>query len=223
MFYLRSSFLICLLLALQSAWAGEPLYFKGEISEQSVDAFISKYADSKAGTLYIDSGGGEVEAGIRLGLWLHNRDMNVIVDGVCLSSCANYVFTAGKKKTVLKGSVVGWHGNYHHLKSTGLWMDDVELRMSRDGEDRTTATAKVRAQLEKLVALEKDFFTTVGVSEYLCWVGKVDPFNVSDYYTLTAMDMGWFGVKNVSLPLGYWEQDFSVFDERIVYIRLPQH
>ena len=213
--------LFCLVVFSSSLFASE-IIFRNEISEQTVSRFIEENKTSHARTLVIDSAGGEVEAGIKLGQWLHSRGMDVTVKGVCLSSCANYVFTAGKHKTVLPGSVVAWHGNYHHLDKTGLWRDDVALRMRRDGEDEMTAVRKVRAQVDKLVGLEKAFFKQVAVNEYLCWAGKRKPFSAPDYYTLSADDMQRFGVKHVSLPAGYAEQDFSLFDEQIEFIELSK-
>jgi hypothetical protein len=45
------------------------------------------------------------------------RKMGLVVDGVCLSSCANYLFVAAETRKVLSGSVVGWHGGYSNAKT----------------------------------------------------------------------------------------------------------
>jgi hypothetical protein len=37
---------------------------------------------------------------------------NSLLDGVCMSSCANYLFIAANKKYVTRGSVVAWHGGH---------------------------------------------------------------------------------------------------------------
>lgn len=180
--------------------AGQLAVYKGEISAVNNAAFFKRYAGKPVAQLDINSVGGEVEAGIELGLWVHRHGLDVTVTGLCLSSCANYVFTAGRHKDIKPGAVVAWHGNYHHLEETGLWRDDVALRMRRDGEDKNTATRIVRAQVDKLLAMEKQFFLEIGVDEYLCWVGKMPPFSVRDYYTLAVEDMARFGVRDVSQP-----------------------
>lgn len=66
--------------------------------------------------LRLTSSGGEVEAAIRLAGWIYTNKIDIEVVDYCLSSCANYLFTAAFQKTILPGAVVAWHGNYHHLK-----------------------------------------------------------------------------------------------------------
>lgn len=217
--YLKTSLLTILCLLVCQARAGEVVRYEGELTGEAVTAFLTRYADDRPVSLVIDSGGGEVRAGIRLGLWVFEQQLDIIVDGVCLSSCANYVFTAARHKTVTPGSVVGWHGNYTHLDQTGLWRDDVESRI-RDGEDEASATREVRALVDELVTLESEFFTRTGVNEYLCWVGKMPPFNVPNYYTLSASDMAKYGVHNVDLPVDYRRSVTTGFDFDIRFIEL---
>ncbi|MEO1039320.1 MAG: hypothetical protein AAFX09_07215 [Pseudomonadota bacterium] len=55
-------------------------------------------------------------AGGRVDLWLDLIEASqpprsfVVVDDICLSSCANYGFAAGAVRIVPDGSLVGWHG-----------------------------------------------------------------------------------------------------------------
>lgn len=37
--------------------------------------------------------------------------LTLVVEGICLSSCANYVFTAAPRKIIRANAVVGWHGS----------------------------------------------------------------------------------------------------------------
>lgn len=180
--------------------------YRGEISAEANRRFFAEVAGKAPRQLVIDSPGGEVEAGIALGRWVFDQGLDLVVAGECLSACANYVFTAARRKTVRPGSVVGWHGNYHHLEATGLWRDDIEARVARTGEDPTTAETAVRAQFARLVALERSFFATIRVDERLCWIGKLQPYAVANYYTLSAADMARFGVRAVSLPEDYAER-----------------
>jgi hypothetical protein len=152
--------------------------------------------------------------------WVHARQLDVVVTGVCLSSCANYVFPAARQKEIRPGAIVAWHGNYHHLAHTGLWRDDVELRMQRDGEDEQTATRYVQSQVARLVELEREFFKRIGVDEQVCWIGKQPPYNVADYYFLSATDMARFGISDVQAPAGYTAMDPDRFEANIVYLQL---
>jgi hypothetical protein len=185
------------------ALAGNAVTYRGEISAENNRRFFAGLPRHTPAQLVIDSPGGEVQAGIELGRWVHRHRLDVVVEGQCLSSCANYVFTAGRDKIIRPGGVVAWHGNYRHLEATGGWRDDIPARMARTGEDRATAKRRVRAHMRRLVALERDFFRAIGVDQHLCWIGKQPPFNAPDYYTLSARDMARFGVTGVVAPADY--------------------
>ena len=194
--------------------------YSGTISAENNAAFFVRVARQPLKRLLIDSGGGDVAAAIELADWVHARQLDITVTGVCLSSCANYVFPAARHKEILPGTIVAWHGNYHHLAHTGLWRDDVVLRMRRDGEDEQTATRYVQAQVARLVALERDFFARIGVDERICWIGKLPPYHVADYYFLSVADMARFGLTAVQAPAAYPATDLNDFDANIVYLEL---
>jgi hypothetical protein len=214
--------LACLLLhAVSGAAAGEATArYRGTISAENNAGFFARVAGRPLQRLLIDSGGGDVAAAIELADWVHARQLDITVTGVCLSSCANYVFPAARNKAIRPGAIVAWHGNYHHLAHTGLWRDDVVLRMQRDGEDEQTATRYVLAQVAHLVALEREFFGRIGVDERVCWIGKQPPYNVADYYFLSATDMARFGITDVQVPAGYSATDLSGLGASIVYLKL---
>jgi hypothetical protein len=216
----RTILSVLLLIVAGNSQAGETVYYHGPISAGANAEFFKRVAGRPVERLVIDSSGGEVVAGIALGRWVYENKLDVGVDGYCLSSCANYVFPAGRKKTILPGAVVAWHGNYHHLEATGLWRDDVRTRVQRDGENEATATAAVRRQVKKLVALEKQFFDRIGVDEFVCWVGKLPPYNVPAYYFLSVQDMAHFGIREVTAAPGYPQTDLSPFQQNIQFLRL---
>ena len=62
-------------------------------------------------TRRVDSDGDVIGEGMKLGHWIFDHNVDVPVDGLRFSSCANYVFTAGRIKTLMAGSIVGWHGS----------------------------------------------------------------------------------------------------------------
>lgn len=203
----------------QEVASGVASYF-GEISAQHNRRFLDSVAGRRVTRLVVDSEGGEVAAGIALGLWVFEHRVDVEVSGVCLSSCANYVFPAGRRKFIRPGAVVAWHGNYRHLEETGLWEDEVPLRMRRYGEDLESARRRVHAQVEQLVALEREFFDRIGVDEYLCWVGKMPPHEVPNYYFLSRADMARFGLTGLHTPDGYVDTELSGLPYDIVYLDL---
>jgi hypothetical protein len=194
--------------------------YSGPISHEKNHLFFSQIAGRDISRLVIKSSGGDVEAGIELGRWVFQNKINVIVSGYCFSSCANYVFTAGSRKIIRPDSLVAWHGNYHHLLSTGLWRDDINSRMMRTNENLQVATDIIRKQVSKLVKLEKDFFKLIGVNQYICWVGKMPPYNAKNYYSMSVSDMSHFGVTDVTSPDDYLQTDLNRFKDSIVFIAL---
>lgn len=174
-------------------------FYRGEINAENNDRLFDSVRDRAIRRLLIDSPGGEVIAGIALGRWISRNAIDVVVEHQCLSSCANYVFPAGRRKIIGRNAVVAWHGNYHHLQATGLWVDDIESRMARTGEDRDSARARVERQMQDLVRREREFFRAIGVDQRLCWVGKMPPYSAPDYFTMSADDMLRFGVRSVTV------------------------
>lgn len=203
-----------------SALSTEVAVYSGAISKEHNRQFFAAVEGQPVTRLVITSGGGAVEAGIELGLWVFERRLSIEVVEYCLSSCANYIFPAGRLKTIRPGAIVAWHGNYRHLQQTGLWRDDIAGRMERYGEDAATAAARVRTEVDRLVRLEKDFFAHIGVNEYLCWIGKMPPFDAPNYYFLSPRDMARFGLTAVEAPGDYGQTDVSTFSDHIMYISL---
>lgn len=200
--------------------AAETVHYTGPISAGQNQRFFEAVQGKAVRQLIITSGGGEVEAGIALGLWVFDHRLDIEVPEYCLSSCANYVFPAGRHKTIGDGAVVAWHGNYNHLKQTGLWQDDIAGSMQRHGVDAATAKGLVLEEVERLVGLERDFYAHIGVNEYLCWIGKMPPYNAPNYYFLSRQDMARFGVTRVQTPPGYESTDVSRFSDHIIYLKL---
>ena len=118
-----------------------------EINKKNNAKFFSSIKNLKIKKLRVNSGGGDVEAAIKLARWIYNNKVDIEVIEYCLSSCANYLFTAAFHKKILPGAIVAWHGNYHHLKQTGLWRDDIPTRMKRTRASREQARTYVLQQV----------------------------------------------------------------------------
>jgi len=194
--------------------------YVSEISKENNATFFSSIKNRMIKKLRVNSSGGDVEAAIKLARWIYNNKVDIEVIEYCLSSCANYLFTAAFHKTILPGAIVAWHGNYHHLKQTGLWRDDIQTRMKRTGESRVQARTHVLQQVNHLVKLEQSFFKEIGIDEKICWIGKILPYNVKNYYFLSVSDMHRFGVRNVTLTKNYEKTNVKKFIEHIVYLKL---
>jgi hypothetical protein len=200
--------------------SGVTAYYEGPISERHNRSFFESVAGKPVKQLVITSGGGDVDAGIALGLWVFERRIDVVIPQYCLSSCANYVFPAAQHKTIDAGAIVAWHGNYRHLKETGLWQDDIHARMKRHGVNAAQAREQVLEEVERLIRLEFDFFERIGVNDYLCWVGKMPPYNAPNYFFMSSQDMARFGVTRVQTTPAYADTDVTGFPEHILFISL---
>jgi hypothetical protein len=71
--------------------------------------------------------------GRRIGQWVHDMGLVVEVDKVCFSSCANYIFPAGRGRVIRADSFVGWHGNERAFevsaRRSGKTLEDFMLSM----------------------------------------------------------------------------------------------
>lgn len=177
--------------------------FNGDLTREAIEIFLAEVRGRKFTRLIITSAGGEVEAGLALGTWVHAQGLDVEVRNYCLSSCANYVFTAAHHKYIAPGAVVAWHGNYILLEKTGDWRDEIPRRMRKYGETAMQAERHLHSQVMRLAAQERAFFARIGVDARLCYVGKQPPWQVPNYFMLAAGDMARFGVTRVHAPTGY--------------------
>ena len=90
----------------------DAIYYRGDLSEARNQRVYDLYEEAvqKPNLLVISSGGGEVHLGLDLGNFIWDEQLDVSVPGYCLSSCANYIFTAGRRKLLGKHAVLGFHG-----------------------------------------------------------------------------------------------------------------
>lgn len=59
------------------------------------------------------SPGGNTEVALALGMLIHRHNWDVEIVDYCISSCANFIFPAGKVKYLNRNSVVVFHGGPH--------------------------------------------------------------------------------------------------------------
>lgn len=83
---------------------------EGAISNDTVTTLINSPRLKKTRYLRIDSAGGDIQAAISLGRYLREHNIGVLVDGLCLSSCAHFIFATSVRKKITTGSIVAFHG-----------------------------------------------------------------------------------------------------------------
>ncbi len=96
----------------ENAWkrvSEDTVRLDGNINKGSDKAFARVF-DAQVRRVELNSGGGDVLAALHIADQMRDAGVEVVVNGFCLSSCANYLFTAGSTRT-LRNGLVGFHGN----------------------------------------------------------------------------------------------------------------
>lgn len=213
---------------------GTTVRYVGKINDMNVERLFNVVKGKTVTELIVSSSGGEINAGMRMGEWVFDNQLDVVVEGVCMSSCANYIFTAGKKKTIKENSIVAWHGNI--LQESGMFDDDIKaatIEAYEELPEQTKAQIDLNALIEQSIqqmheyrasseAKQSQFFRKIGVDEYVCRVGNVE-YQAKDFFCLSVEDMARFGIHNVIAPDNYDQIDLSDFqkeDHTIEFIHL---
>jgi hypothetical protein len=162
------------------------------------------------------SPGGTTYVGMAIGREIHRRHLDVEVDKRCISSCANYLFTAGRNKYVKSPSHVQFHGgalqpnfvaNAQKLLEQGKQMinreempADLDLRRFRE---LTGLVDDFPFNSASQILAEKAFFDEIGVSpltpvygqygDYSAWLND----GIHDSFSYLPEDYALLGVTNV--------------------------
>ena len=206
---------------------GSVARFAGVLNPASVERFFRELGPRRdqIDTLIINSAGGGVTSGRRIGDWVHKHGVTVVVNHLCFSSCANYIFTAAPRKIIRADALVGWHGSdqqYQYLaESRGITLDElideeVEAMFDRqeqieareiDDDERARMRPSMRDTIRRItsgIRAEQKFLDRIGVSiEALVYgqmPGRYDRYTASGAYgwTFRIEDMARFGIDNVT-------------------------
>jgi hypothetical protein len=130
------------------------LKFEGAITS---DAYIEikNNLDSGIRVLLIDSNGGDGIAGLAIAKEIRKRDIIVVVNRYCFSSCANYIFIGAKRKSLSPGAILGFHG--------GLAGGEVPKFLSQDFPlNSESELLEMRRQIRLVYRAETIFFSNIG-------------------------------------------------------------
>lgn len=192
-------------------------HFNGRITPESVKNFIAIHSTSGIKKIIITSQGGDMHAGLELGTWVRRLGLDVEVFALCQSACANYVFTAGKKKIIDKEALVLWHGSIEQKKIRELqlkYQDTLSKSFYSQGalsEEDQKFLAEKRIIVESVVRTREQqarFFDLVEVNEHITRLGQ-EPLHAGvDSWTATVDVMAKFGIVNVEAPPNYGTADY---------------
>jgi ATP-dependent protease ClpP protease subunit len=71
---------------------------------------ISDLPSHEHSVIVIRSGGGDIDMALSMAEAMENKNITVVVKDICASSCANYIFLAGRQRVVLKDALLLYHG-----------------------------------------------------------------------------------------------------------------
>lgn len=181
------------------------IHYKGSLNDERNQMLFEIFKNNKSAvdTIEIESPGGEINKGLELGNFIYDNKLNIKVKSYCLSSCANYIFTAGNIKFVERDTIVGFHGG-----ASSSEFDTSELDNLPE-EFKKRAIQQFKSYLVKASKNEIHFFKKVGVRQEITTLGqdeKYDSFKEPEYF-------GWFyskdtlirmGVKNIHVSESNW-------------------
>jgi hypothetical protein len=183
--------------------------FSGAITPQAAESLARALDGGDVKEIHVQSDGGDVEAGQRMGRLIRDHGLVVVVTGACISSCANYLFTAGTRRIIGPEGFVVWHGSTFQ-KDGREFRQCRRLRSSFDG---SVMTAEEIAELNddpdgvtRRQQADLAFFASVGVDEYITRAGQEPRFFGN--FTLKVRDMARFGLSDVEAPDDYGTEAF---------------
>jgi hypothetical protein len=219
----------------------ERIEYSGLITHEANAGVFELYeaADPKPQSLLIESQGGSADAGMELGTWLFDNGLQVEIDTYCLSSCANYVFPAGRARLLAPHASLMWHGGVTQpitqkelaqvLEETLSGLPEQERRQLLQKRSRDELMQELRESLIAIVARETYFFRRLGVDQRITTLGHLyerELLKGEGYYMgwdFSLEDMARLGIRSVMIKGGEsWEPVCPVRGQRIYRIRLDE-
>jgi len=194
-------------------------------------------AQPKPTALWIESQGGSAGAGMQLGSWVFDNGLDVEIDTYCFSSCANYVFPAGRTKVLASRASLMWHGGVTQpitleeleavLGDTLDHMDEFEEHALLEERSRQELLQQLDQSRAALVARETRFFQKIGVDQRITMLGHLyerELLQGEGNYTgwdYSLEDLARLGVRQIRVrDGGQWAPVFPLRGGKIYRIRL---
>ena len=142
--------------------------YQGGIVKGSFQALLA-HLTPETTTLRIRSLGGDGEEAMLIGNQIIDQNLSLVVDGYCLSACANYVFLAAPKKTLLPGGILGFHGGFSSKDSADLRQQFELGKLNKDdfiGKEGLKRLQILEWELLKKIGLHLDAISTINQQLY---------------------------------------------------------
>ncbi len=215
------------------------LYYTGELEQDAIAQLKRLYtkAKTKPTVVEIDSTGGVTDFGMDLGAFIADNSLDVRVLGMCFSSCANFVFPAGKTTYIGKNAFVGWHGDgtssdiYSQIKygigpeqSLRTALIEMYDRMGQKYTEKELQreTATQLRYIDRQKAQEDTFYKKYNISPQLARYPHMTEAGRQDLENSPQNSMGWTYTPEVLKQLGVnlvlidntWVFDTDTYDKQ---------
>lgn len=174
-------------------WESEDtIFFMGQTSFENFEA-LQRLNNERPGALkklIVSSGGGNTIAGLEFGKFIRDNHLTVEVRDACVSSCANYIFPAAKKKILEKNAIVGWHGGALQIK----WEGETDLFPTPD------LLEKFYQDTYEWCTAEAAFYKSIGAKQEITILRQQPSFltkRTLPAWTYTLEQLKALGVDNV--------------------------
>lgn len=214
------------------------LIYTGTVNLQGFSKLKLLYdsARIKPTVLVITSTGGSDTAGVEMGFWVHENKISVEVPHYCGSACANFVFTAGKQKTLGRHALLIWHGGSHQ-PNLFAQVDNISNNLPNKGgyqaaykKDAKCNTGQSKEDCKRVYEKtlyygkfrESLFFYKLGVDQNLPYYGQLPHYTrkidvtlyAGFYYSLE--DLKQMGISNIHVKGRTWEPELN-HNSKIMY------
>jgi hypothetical protein len=173
----------------------------------------------KPAVLAIRSRGGDVVPGMELGAWVHAHKLNVKVMEFCLSSCANYVFTAGATKIVSSHAMIGFHGGLGSM-AFAIGGSQKKAYDAMTADQKHAFQQDLKKGQQPVLDRETALFKTIGVRQDITTYGEHARFAPlmanADGWTFSQEGFRRFGVDHIEVINGAWKPRLLTIPSPIV-------
>jgi hypothetical protein len=190
---------------------GDTLIINGDIMHSMYEDISRYLTENNVKRVFITSNGGDIDAGISIGRLIHQFNLELEVIGYCISSCANYLFTAAANKIIQEGAAVIWHGNsqqkdFREFDQCGRTISSFDGLPMDDEEIAELKTPESQKEWESIRRREHDFYQLIGVNDYITRVGQEPEYYGN--FTISVEHMRSFGVTNVQASPNYASDEY---------------
>lgn len=186
---------------------GSVVSYRGGLNPAGTLAVLEVIRQGRYKTLRIESRGGEIFSAMEFGTGIFEYGMDVVVTKLCISSCANYIFPAGRHKTIEAGALVLWHGDarQYDFMETLRRLETQEAKLGV--EKMTEPDQKLLAYERKSMAAQDAFYASIGIDGHIARIGhELD--RPAQLWTMPKREMETFNILNVSAPDGYGTKEY---------------